>query len=58
MEAIEEGIAMIAQLLIGFVADVILGSLVPRGARYEAEMDRYLRQRGFVRGSASSTSAR
>ena len=50
---------MLAQLVIGFVTDLVVGSLMPPRVTFEDEMHRYLRARGFTtRSHPSSTQYR
>jgi hypothetical protein len=44
---------MIAQLLLGFLADLVFDSAVASGRSYQAEVSRYLEQRGFIRDTRS-----
>jgi hypothetical protein len=46
---------MLTQLVIGFVTDLVVGSLLPPRVAFEDEMNRYLRARGFAAGSRSSS---
>ncbi len=40
---------MVLWLLMGFLADLIFGSASARSRAYEAEVDRYLAERGYSR---------
>jgi hypothetical protein len=40
---------MIAQLLLGLLADLVFESAAASGRSYQADVSRYLEQRGFIR---------
>jgi hypothetical protein len=56
--SMQEGHTMIAQVLLGLLADLVFEAASVRGRTYEATLDRYLARRGFPSGRRPATNLR